>query len=69
MLIVTHGDAVNSSVSRLRPWAIVHPVHHTGFTAAYRDEKEGAWPPQPVHALHRSDNSHFVSELPPHILH
>ena len=45
VLIVTHGDAVNSSVSRLRPWAIVHPVHHTGFTAAYRDEKEGAGPP------------------------
>ena len=42
MLIVTHGDAVNSSVTRLRPWAIVHPVHHTGFTAAYRDEKAGA---------------------------
>ena len=42
MLIVTHGDAVNSSVTRLRPWAIVHPVHHTGFTAAYREEKEGA---------------------------
>lgn len=50
VLIVTHGDAVNSSVSRLRPWAIVHPVHHTGFTAAYRDEKEGAGPCQPVHA-------------------
>ena len=47
---MTHGDAVNSSVSRLRPWAIVHPVHHTGFTAAYRDEKEGAGPPQPGHA-------------------
>ncbi|KAK9840748.1 hypothetical protein WJX81_002154 [Elliptochloris bilobata] len=46
VLIVTHGDAVNSSVSRLRPWAIVHPVHHTGFTAAYRDEKEdGGWGP------------------------
>jgi len=43
VLIVTHGDAVNSSVTRLRPWAIVHPVHHTGFTAAYRDEKAGAW--------------------------
>lgn len=41
VLIVTHGDAVNSSVTRLRPWAIVHPVHHTGFTAAYREEKEG----------------------------
>ena len=50
VLVVTHGDAVNSSVSRLRPWAIVHPVHHTGFTAAYRDEKEGAGPLQPVHA-------------------
>ena len=50
VLIVTHGDAVNSSVSRLRPWAIVHPVHHTGFTAAYRDEKDGAERTQPVHA-------------------
>jgi len=42
VLIVAHGDAVNSSVTRLRPWALVHPVHHTGFTAAYRDEKAGA---------------------------
>ena len=49
-MVVTHGDAVNSSVSRLRPWAIVHPVHHTGFTAAYRDEKEGAGPTCSVHA-------------------
>ncbi len=42
VLIVTHGDAVNSSVSRLMPWTIVYPVLHTGFTIAYRDQHQGA---------------------------
>ena len=41
VLIVTHGDAVNSSVSRIMPWAIVYPVLHTGFTVAYRDQHQG----------------------------
>lgn len=41
VLVVTHGDAVNSSVSRLMPWSIVYPVLHTGFTVAYRDQHEG----------------------------
>lgn len=44
VLIVTHGDAVNASVSRLWPWAIVHPVLHTGFTVAARERKpDGNW--------------------------
>ncbi|KAL3136249.1 hypothetical protein ABBQ32_007258 [Trebouxia sp. C0010 RCD-2024] len=44
VLVVTHGDAVNSSVSRLMPWSIVYPVLHTGFTVAYRDQdQDGAW--------------------------
>lgn len=42
VLIVTHGDAVNSSVSRIMPWTIVYPVLHTGFTVAYRDQHQGA---------------------------
>ena len=41
VLIVTHGDAVNSSVTRLMPWTIVYPVLHTGFTVAYRDQEQG----------------------------
>ena len=41
VLIVTHGDGVNASVSRLRPWAVVYPVLHTGFTIARRDRTEG----------------------------
>ena len=41
VLVVTHGDAVNSSVSRLMPWSIVYPVLHTGFTVAYRDQDQG----------------------------
>ena len=41
VLVVTHGDAVNSSVSRLMPWSIVYPVLHTGFTIAYRDQHDG----------------------------
>jgi len=41
VLIVTHGDAVNSSVTRLMPWTIVYPVLHTGFTVAYRDQHQG----------------------------
>lgn len=41
VLVVTHGDAVNSSVSRLMPWSVVYPVLHTGFTIAYRDQDEG----------------------------
>ena len=44
VLVVTHGDAVNSSVSRLMPWSIVYPVLHTGFTVAYRDQDEGMGP-------------------------
>lgn len=44
VLIVTHGDAVNSSVTRLMPWTIVYPVLHTGFTVAYRDQhQDGSW--------------------------
>lgn len=44
VLIVTHGDAVNSSVTRLMPWTIVYPVLHTGFTVAYRDRhQDGSW--------------------------
>ncbi|DBA67607.1 hypothetical protein WJX79_004788 [Trebouxia sp. C0005] len=44
VLIVTHGDAVNSSVTRLMPWTIVYPVLHTGFTVAYRDQhQDGTW--------------------------
>ena len=41
VLIVTHGDAVNSSGTRLMPWTIVYPVLHTGFTVAYRDQHQG----------------------------
>ena len=44
VLVVTHGDAVNSSVSRLMPWTIVYPVLHTGFTVAYRDQEQGSHP-------------------------
>jgi broad specificity phosphatase PhoE len=43
-LIVTHGDGVNASVTRLIPWALVYSVKHTGFTVAYRDQAEdGTW--------------------------
>eukprot|EP00884_Botryococcus_braunii_P010498 jgi/Botrbrau1/1944/Bobra.0005s0037.2 len=44
VLIVTHGDGVNASVSRLFPWAIVYPVYHTGFTVASRRRgDDGLW--------------------------
>lgn len=48
VLVVTHGDAVNSSVSRLMPWTIVYPVLHTGFTVAYRDQDQGVMPAVPL---------------------
>ena len=41
ILIVTHGDGVNASVTRIWPWALSHPVLHTGFTVAARDREEG----------------------------
>lgn len=41
VLIVTHGDGVNASVTRIWPWAIAHPVLHTGFTVAVREREEG----------------------------
>lgn len=41
VLVVTHGDAVNASVSRIWPWAIVHPVTHTGYTVASRERRPG----------------------------
>ena len=41
VLVVTHGDAVNASVSRIWPWAIVHPVTHTGYTVASRERRSG----------------------------
>lgn len=41
VLIVTHGDGVNASVTRIWPWAIAHPVLHTGFTVAMREKEEG----------------------------
>jgi len=41
VLIVTHGDGVNASVTRIWPWALSHPVLHTGFTIAARDKEEG----------------------------
>ena len=41
VLVVTHGDAVNASVSRIWPWAIVHPVTHTGYTVASRGRRPG----------------------------
>ena len=41
VLVVTHGDAVNASVSRIWPWAIVHPVTHTGYTVASRARRPG----------------------------
>ena len=47
VLVVTHGDAVNSSVSRLMPWTLVYPVLHTGFTVAYREQDQGASPAVP----------------------
>ncbi|KAL3132345.1 hypothetical protein ABBQ32_008922 [Trebouxia sp. C0010 RCD-2024] len=44
VLIVTHGDGVNASVTRIWPWAIAHPVLHTGFTVAVREkEDDGMW--------------------------
>ena len=49
-LIVTHGDGVNASVTRLIPWALVYPVLHTGFTVAYRDQAEGGACDQPCAA-------------------
>lgn len=46
VLVVTHGDGVNASVTRLWPWAISHPVLHTGFTVAARDvQPDGNWGP------------------------
>ena len=42
MLIVSHMDAVNASVTRYKPWALVYPVQHTGFTASYREKYDGA---------------------------
>lgn len=46
VLIVTHGDGVNASVTRIWPWALSHPVLHTGFTVAARDkEEDGMWGP------------------------
>ena len=44
VLIVTHMDAVNASVSRYKPWALVYPVKHTGFTVSYREQYEGVHP-------------------------
>ena len=41
ILIVTHGDGVNASVTKIWPWALSHPVLHTGFTVAARDREEG----------------------------
>ena len=41
VLIVTHGDGVNASVTRIWPWAIAHPVLHTGYTVAMREREEG----------------------------
>ena len=41
VLIVTHGDGVNASVTRIWPWAIAHPVLHTGFTVAMREREDG----------------------------
>ena len=42
VLIVSHMDAVNASVTRYKPWALVYPVQHTGFTASYREKYDGA---------------------------
>lgn len=41
VLIVTHGDGVNASVTRIWPWSIAHPVLHTGFTVAVREKEDG----------------------------
>jgi len=41
VLIVSHMDAVNASVTRYKPWALVYPVQHTGFTASYREKYDG----------------------------
>ena len=46
VLIVSHMDCVNASVTRYKPWALVYPVQHTGFTASYREKYDGArWLP------------------------
>lgn len=39
-------DAVNASVSRYKPWALVYPVKHTGYTVSYREKYDGASNPQ-----------------------
>ena len=54
VLIVTHGDAVNSSVTRLMPWTIVYPVLHTGYTVAHRDQHPGSPPALPLPSLTHS---------------
>ncbi|KAK9814497.1 hypothetical protein WJX72_006792 [[Myrmecia] bisecta] len=44
VLVVTHGDGVASSITRMIPWAVAYPVLHTGYTVAFRDRSpEGAW--------------------------
>ena len=46
VLVVTHMDAVNASVSRYKPWALVYPVKHTGYTVSYREKYDGASDPK-----------------------
>lgn len=41
VLVVTHGDGVNSSISKLIPWALVYPVLHVGFTVTFREKCPG----------------------------
>lgn len=44
LLVVTHWDGISASVTRLLPWALVYPVLHTGWTAAYREQfEDGSW--------------------------
>ncbi|KAK9816577.1 hypothetical protein WJX72_002145 [[Myrmecia] bisecta] len=66
VLVVTHGDAVNASVSRLMPWAIVHPVLHTGFTVASRKRQEdGTWSKWHLDSKNGETGVHWYGQLQP----
>ncbi|KAK9815105.1 hypothetical protein WJX73_007686 [Symbiochloris irregularis] len=44
LAVVTHGEAVGKSVTRLLPYVSVYQVDHCGYTVAQRQQgKEGEW--------------------------
>ena len=46
VLVITHGEAVRRSVTRLVPWAMVYEVQHAGYIVSTRQQDEdGDWEP------------------------